>query len=131
MTISAIDIFCGIGGLSYGLKEAGINVVAGVDIDKSCRFPYEENINADFILEDVSNLHGEELVERYWSNNEIKILAGCAPCQPFSTYSNKIKDKSQTKRWWLLHDFKRLIEETNPCIVTMENVPNLANQEIF
>lgn len=131
MITSAIDIFCGIGGLSYGLKEAGINVVAGVDIDEFCQFPYEKNVDAKFILKDVSTLHGEEIKERYWLNNEIKILAGCAPCQPFSTYSNKIKDKFQTKRWWLLHDFKRLVKETNPLIVTMENVPNLANQEIF
>jgi len=132
MITSAIDIFCGIGGLSYGLKQAGISVVAGVDVDETCKYPYEKNVQAEFIQRDVSTLRGEEINERYWSNDgKFKILAGCAPCQPFSTYANKIKSKTQTKKWWLLREFKRLVGETCPHIVTMENVPNLANQEIF
>jgi DNA (cytosine-5)-methyltransferase 1 len=131
MIASAIDIFCGIGGLSFGLKQAGINVAAGVDVDESCRYPYEKNSQAEFILRDVSNLRGEELNERFWSNDVLKILAGCAPCQPFSAHSNKIRDKTQTRKWWLLREFKRLVGETSPHIVTMENVPNLANQAVF
>jgi len=131
MITSAIDIFCGIGGLSYGLKKAGISVVAGVDVDESCKYPYEKNVQAEFILRDVSDLQGEEVIERYWSEDVSKILAGCAPCQPFSTHSNKIKDKTQTKKWWLLREFERLVDETSPHVVTMENVPNLANQEVF
>lgn len=129
---SAIDIFCGIGGLSYGLKQAGISVVAGVDSDAACKYPYEKNVQADFIARDVSTLRGEEINENYWSNDNVfKILAGCAPCQPFSTHANKIKNKTRTEKWWLLREFQRLASETNPHIVTMENVPNLANQEIF
>jgi DNA (cytosine-5)-methyltransferase 1 len=131
MKTSAIDIFCGIGGLSYGLKKAGISVVAGVDVDESCRYPYEKNVQAEFILKDVSQLRGEEISEKYWSNDVVRILAGCAPCQPFSTHSNKIKNKTRTKKWRLLREFERLVGETNPHIVTMENVPNLANQKIF
>ena len=132
MKISAIDLFCGIGGLSYGLEKSGIPVVAGVDLDESCRFAYERNVQAEFVLKDISKLHGEELDEKYWSDNtQIKILAGCAPCQPFSPHSNKIKNKNKTKRWRLLDEFKRLVAETNPDVVTMENVPNLGNQEIF
>jgi DNA (cytosine-5)-methyltransferase 1 len=132
MIATAVDIFCGMGGLSYGLKKAGISIAAGVDVDKYCQYSYEKNVQADFILRDVSNIHGQEIIEKYWSDkNIIKILAGCAPCQPFSTHSNKIKDRFQTKKWWLLREFERLIDETNPHIVTMENVPNLANQKIF
>ena len=132
MKTSAIDIFCGIGGLSYGLKKAGIPVLAGVDLDGSCQFAYEKNVQAEFILKDISKVQGEEINEKYWScKNQVKILAGCAPCQPFSTHLNKVKNKKQTKRWRLISEFKRLVEETNPEIVTMENVPNLANQKIF
>lgn len=132
MSTSAIDIFCGIGGLSYGLKKAGISVAAGVDVDDACKYPYEKNVKADFILRDVSTLEGETISERYWSDDNVtKILAGCPPCQPFSTHTNKLKSKTQTKRWWLLREFGRIVKETNPHIVTMENVPNLANQEIF
>jgi DNA (cytosine-5)-methyltransferase 1 len=132
MKASAIDLFCGIGGLSYGLKKAGIAVLAGVDLDPSCEYAYEQNVQAEFVLMDISKVQGEEINEKYWSDDEqVKILAGCAPCQPFSTHSNKVKNKKQTKRWRLISEFKRLVEETNPDIVTMENVPNLANQKIF
>lgn len=132
METSAIDLFCGIGGLSYGLKKAGIAVIAGVDLDKSCQYTYEQNIHANFILKDISKVKGKEINKKYWSDDEkVKILAGCAPCQPFSAHSNKIKNKGQTKRWRLISEFKRLVKETKPDIVTMENVPNLANQKIF
>lgn len=132
MKTSAIDLFCGIGGLSYGLQKAGISVVAGLDLDQSSQYAYEENVKADFILKDISKFHGDEINKKYWCNkNQTKILAGCAPCQPFSAHSNKIKNKGQTKKWRLISEFRRLVEETNPDIVTMENVPNLANQKIF
>lgn len=131
MNTSTIDIFCGIGGLSYGLKKAGLSVIAGLDIDEFCKYAYEKNVEAEFLLRDISDLRGEEINERYWSNDVLKILVGCAPCQPFSTHSNKIKDKTETKKWRLLSEFERLVGETNPHIITMENVPNLANQEIF
>ncbi|OGU17489.1 MAG: DNA (cytosine-5-)-methyltransferase [Ignavibacteria bacterium GWB2_35_12] len=129
---SAIDVFCGIGGLSYGLKEAGIPVLAGIDLDNSCRYAFEENIKADFITKDISELRGSDILDKYWSNkNNIKILVGCAPCQPFSSHSNKNKNKERSKKWHLLNEFKRLVEETNPEIISMENVPNLSNQQIF
>ena len=132
MKIAAIDLFCGIGGLSYGLKKAGISVVAGVDFDDSCKYSFEENTKADFLHRDISKFYGNEITNKYWPNeNVIKILAGCAPCQPFSTHSNKNKNREKSQKWNLLNEFKRIVEETNPVIVTMENVPNLANQTIF
>lgn len=132
MKTSAIDIFCGIGGLSYGLKKAGISVVAGVDLDESCQYAYEQNVQAEFILKDVSKVRGEKIKKKYWSGDDlVKILAGCAPCQPFSTHSNKVKGKARTKKWRLIREFERLVRETNPDVITMENVPNLANQKIF
>ncbi|MCZ2127768.1 MAG: DNA cytosine methyltransferase [Anaerolineales bacterium] len=132
MKTSAIDLFCGIGGLSYGLKKAGISVKAGIDLDQTCQFAYEKNVKADFISQDISKIKGADIRKLYWSNKgEIKVLAGCAPCQPFSTHANKIKTDKRTKKWRLITEFQRLIKETNPDIVTMENVPNLANQKIF
>lgn len=132
MNISAIDVFCGIGGLSCGLKKAGISVLAGIDLDETCRYAYEQNVRAEFVLKDISEVQGDELNKKYWSDgNQVKILAGCAPCQPFSTHSNKIKNRQQTQKWRLISEFARLAHETSPDIVTMENVPNLANQKIF
>lgn len=130
--ISAIDLFCGIGGLSYGLKKSGIKVRAGVDLDNSCEYAYSKNVKADFIHSDISLIGGQELLGKYWNNkNEIKVLVGCAPCQPFSSHSNKVKGREGTEKWNLIKVFERLISETAPHIVSMENVPNLSNQVVF
>lgn len=131
INVSAIDLFCGIGGLSYGLKKAGINVKVGIDQDTTCEYAYTKNNKADFIGDDISNLNGSLLIDKYWNQDEIKILVGCAPCQPFSPHSNKVKGKENSEKWNLLNEFIRLIGETNPDIVSMENVPNLSNKEIF
>jgi DNA (cytosine-5)-methyltransferase 1 len=132
METSAIDLFCGIGGLSYGLKKAGISVVAGVDLDTDCKYVFESNVGGDFLPLDVAKLHGDEIKNKYWSEDEkIKILVGCAPCQPFSTHANKLKIHKNAKKWRLISEFQRIINETGPDIVSMENVPNLANQKIF
>jgi DNA (cytosine-5)-methyltransferase 1 len=83
--ISAVDLFCGIGGLSFGLIQSGIKVTAGIDIDDTCRFAFEENCNALFVCKRVEELTKTNLLELF-GNSKYKVLAGCAPCQPFSNY---------------------------------------------
>ena len=128
--ISAIDLFCGIGGLTNGLKQSGIDVKAGIDFDKSCRYAYETNNDAKFVGEDIAKITGDDLT-KIWGNNTIKVLVGCAPCQPFSTHSNKVKDKENGDKWNLLNEYLRLVRETKPLVLSMENVTNLANKDIF
>ncbi|MDQ7083765.1 MAG: DNA cytosine methyltransferase [Sulfurovum sp.] len=123
--ISAVDLFCGIGGLSYGLKQAGIKIKAGFDFDNKCKYAYETNCKAPFIHEDITNIKKEDIV-KFYKEEDIKILLGCAPCQPFSTYTLN-GDKQKDQRWQLLYEFTRLIKETQPDIISMENVPNLLN----
>ena len=130
MSIAAIDLFCGIGGLSKGLSLAGIELRAGFDNDNSCKFAYEKN-NAEFVCADISNLKGSEIIKRF-KKDDIKILAGCAPCQPFSRYSLKYRKNGwQDEKWKLLYSFARLVDEVNPDIVVMENVPNLEKQNVY
>lgn len=121
--ISAIDLFCGIGGLSYGFKKAGITINAGIDIDKTCQYAFEKNCKSKFISKDISEVNGAELSSLY-NKNDTKILVGCAPCQPFSSYTYK-NDKHKDSRWQLLYEFARLIKEVKPDVVSMENVPTL------
>lgn len=128
--IASVDLFCGVGGLTHGLKKAGINVRAGIDLDTSCKYAYEKNNKAKFIGEDISKITGYDL-EKFWKEDEIKVLVGCAPCQPFSSHSNKIKDKESGDKWNLLNEFLRIVEETTPNVISMENVPNLSNKIIF
>ncbi len=120
---AVVDLFCGIGGLSHGFVKQGFNVVAGIDNDTSCKYVYEENNHAQFIDKDVSELNGASLRKLY-PKGKTKILIGCAPCQPFSSYSYKVKKPDESK-WKLLYAYAQLIEETQPEIVSMENVPSL------
>lgn len=129
-TVSGVDLFCGVGGLTHGLKKAGIKIKAGVDFDKSCKYAYEVNNDAKFIGADISKICGED-IKKFWEEGEIRILVGCAPCQPFSTHSNKVKGKEHDDKWNLLNEFVRLIQETTPDIVSMENVTNISNKQVF
>ncbi|MCR4887540.1 MAG: DNA cytosine methyltransferase [Clostridiales bacterium] len=133
MSVKAIDLFCGAGGLTCGLQQAGINVVAGIDFDDSCRYAYTYNNRAFFINKKIQDVSGSDLNQLY-GEAATKILVGCAPCQPFSTHTLKYKKGKESKtdeRWFLINDFLRLILEVKPDIVSMENVPNLSEQDIF
>ena len=121
-------MFCGVGGLTRGLVKAGVDVRLGVDIDPACEYPYVANNNAKFLLKSVEELDVTEL-GRHFRKNGIKLLAGCAPCQTFSTYNQKATESD--KRWWLLLQFSRLVNELSPELVTMENVPRLIEQNVF
>ena len=124
--ITVVDLFCGIGGLSYGLYKNGFDIKAGIDTDESCRYCYEYNNKAKFICKDVNQVTGDEIDLLF--GHGIKILVGCAPCQPFSSYSFKHKEKDQSK-YDLLYQFGRLVRETLPDIVSMENVPQILHFE--
>jgi DNA (cytosine-5)-methyltransferase 1 len=126
--IKAVDLFCGAGGLTKGLENAGIQVSLGIDIDKNCEYPYVTNNKAQFLLKSVEDVKSSELLLNY-KGCDLKLLAGCAPCQTFSSYNQKAD--SSDKRWWLLLQFSRLIRETSPELVTMENVPGLIDQDVF
>jgi DNA (cytosine-5)-methyltransferase 1 len=127
--IDAVDLFCGAGGLSYGLSKEGISVRAGFDLDPACEWPFQKNIRASFYRDDVARLSGNQL-RRHFSKTAIKLLAGCAPCQKFSNYTQK-QAWSNRQRWRLLDSFTRIAIELGPEIITMENVPGLARHRRF
>jgi DNA (cytosine-5)-methyltransferase 1 len=126
--IAVIDLFCGAGGLAYGLQMAGLEIKAGIDLDPNCKYPIEQNTSAKFECLNIKDVTSED-INRLFDGAKVRVLAGCAPCQPFSTYSQSRKNKDE--RWTLLREFQRLALSTLPEIVTMENVPGLAKQEIW
>lgn len=131
MPNAVVDLFCGVGGLTHGLQQAGLNVVTGIDIEKSCQFSYEINNMATFLNRDITEITDEELFALY-PENAVKIMVGCAPCQPFSRYSSRYrKNGHNDDKWKLLYSFKEMIEKIEPDIVSMENVPNLSNEVVF
>lgn len=126
--IVAVDLFCGAGGLSLGLKQSGISIAAGIDLDPACRYPFEANVGAPFLEQDVGSLSGDT-IEKLFGARGVRLLAGCAPCQPFSGYTTK--RRAIDKRWKLLLDFLRIAEDTQPDLVTMENVPRLVHLPLW
>lgn len=121
LNVEVIDLFCGIGGLSYGMKSKGFKILAGFDLDYTCQYAYEINNEAKFVYKDIKEVTKDDILPLY-SKDAIKVLAGCAPCQPFSSYAFKNKTKDPNK-YDLLYEFGRLVKEVKPDIVTMENVP--------
>ena len=118
---SVIDLFCGAGALSHGFVQEGFSIACGYDIDESCRYPFEANNAAPFVRRDVASIDAKELVREFAANLP-RVLIGCAPCQPFSRYSQGREDP----KWKLLEDFARLAVAVSPDVLSMENVPQLA-----
>lgn len=130
MLIGAVDLFCGVGGLTHGIQRSGIKVVAGIDIDDSCKFPYEHNNHSTFLNSNISDVNGKE-INKLLNGYDIKILVGCAPCQPFSSHQKNKKDRKNHKDWSLLYHFSRIVKECKPHIVSMENVPDIVGEQVF
>ncbi len=128
--ISCIDLFCGAGGLTHGFVLEGLPVVAGIDLDPACRFPYEANNQAQFVERDISKVTIDELLTLF-GGAELTMLAGCAPCQPFSTYSQRYELDGKDGKWGLLYEFARLAQGTKPDVITMENVPTVIKHAVF
>ena len=127
--VHGIDLFCGAGGLAFGLQKAGVRIVAGIDLDPKSEFPFTWNNRARFIRADVRDLSPRDLSKLYPSG-AIRLLAGCAPCRPFSPF-RRGTDNSNDEEWGLLAEFSRLAAGLKPELLTMENVPGLASKRIF
>ena len=128
--IHAVDLFCGIGGLTHGLGLSGIKVKAGFDIDPSCEFVYKaNNAGTDFIKADVRDIRFSD-IKKYFKNADVTVMAGCSPCQPFSSLTRRMKS-AQVDNCSLIGEFARLVEEGTPDFVSMENVPGLVKHEAF
>jgi DNA (cytosine-5)-methyltransferase 1 len=113
--------------MTHGFRKEGFDVVAGLDVDASCRHAFETNNEAEFVEADISSVRAGDIAARY-PRGHTRVLVGCAPCQPFSLYTNK---KSPDDKWRLLGAFANLIEDVNPDVVSMENVPRLTSHSVF
>lgn len=125
----AIDFFSGAGGLTYGLKTAGIDVIAGIDNDDECRFTFEKNNKgAIFLKRDIAKYSPEEL-ERDLTikkKDDYMIFAGCAPCQFWSIIRTSKEKSKKTKN--LILDFQKFVEYFEPGFVVVENVPGISSK---
>ena len=126
----AIDFFCGAGGLTYGLRSAGIQVIAGIDNNKKCKATFEKNNQDSYFLEkDIKKYSPADLKKdlKIKKSDKKMIFVACAPCQFWSIiHTNKEKSKS-TKN--LILDFKKFVQYFKPGYVIMENVPGILSKK--
>jgi len=131
---NAIDLFCGCGGLTLGLKKVGFNVLGAVDIDPLSIETYKANHPEVYTWEkDICKLQPNVLKRKFHlKKGDLDLLAGCPPCQGFSTIrtlngARNIKDPRND----LLLEFQRFVEALRPKAVMLENVPGLARDGRF
>lgn len=125
MPIAALDIFCGAGGVTYGLSKAGVKVAVGVDHDDDCRLTFtQNNPSVKFLVKDVRDLSSQSLLSHAHSimEEDFLLLAACAPCQPFSS-QNRNRDNANDRA--VLSHVERLVRELRPDFLFIENVPGL------
>ncbi len=128
--LNAIDFFCGAGGMTFGLKLAGINVLAGIDIDEECRETYElNNQNSIFIHADIKKLTETDLQNKIdiKRNDDSMIFIGCSPCQYWTKINTHKKKSTETKN--LLNEFRRFVDYFRPGYIFIENVPGLSGKK--
>jgi DNA (cytosine-5)-methyltransferase 1 len=122
--LTAVDLFAGAGGLSLGARWAGFDVRVAVEIDERFTPTYRKNHPKGLLLQkDIRRITGKELLNTL-PDQRIDLLMGCAPCQGFCSLT--IKNRRVDPRNSLVAEMARLVEETLPVAVLMENVPGLA-----
>lgn len=130
----AMDLFAGGGGLTLGLKDAGFRVVGAVEIDDLASETYEKNHSEVKLWKrDIRSLTGDEVRQTLrLRKGQLDLLAGCPPCQGFSSLTtmngSKIVDDPRNSLVW---EFVRFVEELQPKAIMLENVPGLAKEADF
>ena len=123
MRLCAVDLFCGAGGLSLGLENAGIEVLCGVDNWSSATETYSANFRHPALSADVSDLRASDILEFSGSvGRQVDLVVGGPPCQGFSI--QRI-GSDRDRRNNLVLEFARLVLEFRPRMFVMENVPGL------
>ena len=130
--LTAIDLFCGCGGLTLGLRRAKFRVIAAVDNDALSIETYRKNHRRTRVVEkDIRSVHTEDLMEElHLKPGALDLLAGCPPCQGFSTLrtmngGRRINEPMND----LVFEFVRFVRAFRPKTLMMENVPALLKDD--
>ena len=123
--VICVDLFCGCGGLTKGLRDAGIQVLKGIDMDASVMETYERNNpGSTFVKGDVRHIMADSIMDGISRRERFLLLAGCAPCQPFSKH---VMGSKRDGRRSLIRSMSALVEKILPEYVMVENVPKFGN----
>lgn len=132
--LTAIDLFAGCGGLSHGLRKAGFHVIGAIENEAKAAETYKLNHPETHVWAEDIRTVGTLRVSRKLRlrKGHLDLLAGCPPCQGFSTMRTlNGKLSVRDKRNDLVSEFVRFVEALRPRAVMMENVPGLASKGQF
>lgn len=129
----AIDLFSGCGGVTAGLKKAGIEVRAAVEVNSIAVETYKENNKEVAVLhKDICDVTGSELrAKARLTSKDMLLLVACPPCQGFSSIRRGGKDDIRNQ---LVFQYIRLVNELKPEFILMENVAGMSQgkgKEVF
>jgi DNA (cytosine-5)-methyltransferase 1 len=135
----AIDLFCGCGGVTYGLRSAGFEVIGAIELDSVAAATYRLNHiencrqSIDLITDDIRNINPVRWRERFGlSPGELSLLAGCPPCQGFSTLRTLNGSRqNRDRRNGLVRQMLEFAQVFLPKAIMLENVPDLQFHRIF
>ncbi|TCS64681.1 DNA cytosine methyltransferase [Varunaivibrio sulfuroxidans] len=122
MKLTAVDLFCGAGGLSEGFRQAGFDVLVGVDSDPYAIQTFKvTHPGAVGICRDIEQVSASQLMEKTGlKQGELTCLVGGPPCQAFSVYNHQ--RGMHDDRSGLFRHYLRIVQELRPEWVVMENV---------
>ena len=127
MEKTAIDLFCGAGGLSEGFRQAGFHILAGNDFDEHAGETFSAtHEEANFLPGPIENISATDfLVATGLKKGELGCLIGGPPCQAFSVYNHHrgLHDK-RSKLFW---EYLRIVEGLKPNWIVMENVTGITS----
>ena len=130
--LNAIDLFSGCGGLSEGLKQAGFKIVAGIEVNKDASKAYRMNHSDTVLFEDDIRKLDAGVILKLLKGKPLHLLAGCPPCQGFSTIRKLNRKKNiRDDRNSLILEYLRLVKDLQPLTIMLENVPGLKSYYLF
>ena len=125
------DLFCGVGGFSQGLKQAGLECTLAVDFNEFALKAYQENLSHPTKLLDLSTSENQEEVARIIRESNTDLIVGGPPCQGFSIFGNrrfvntKSHDLTKDKRNDLVFAYAYIVVQSKVKWFIMENVPGI------
>lgn len=131
MTLGVLDLFCGAGGASQGIKHTeGFEVVAAVDNDPVAVKTYDDNFSLTPWEKDLTKIENTDILDHFsLSKDDVDVIVGCPPCQPFSTLSDTDDRPDNEDTDLLLRVFLNIIEQAMPPMVLFENVPRFMTKD--
>jgi DNA (cytosine-5)-methyltransferase 1 len=132
MRYSSVDLFSGVGGLTEGMYQAGFDTKVAIEIESDAVLAYKLNHKKTVVIQkDICLITAKEIIEKL-KGQQLHLLAGCPPCQGFSSIRRHNKKASiRDSRNKLVLEYLRLVKELKPLTIMMENVPGLKDYFLF